>query len=183
MKIHNRYKVLTILLTIAVVLCSVYIYNQHKRILQIESDLQMVQIQCEENELLYDEFCEVSKEINKVVKEKSKIKLSDPRALIKLACKESGVDPALAIAISRAETGNWTSDLYKSNNNVGGMRANGEWIKYSTLLQGVNAYVINLKKNYIDLGLTTPELIGAKYCPNNPSGWVKLVNKIMMEER
>ena len=41
-----------------------------------------------------------------------------------------------------------------------------------------------LKKNYIDKGLVTPELIMTKYTPSSPNGaWAKAVNQFMNEIR
>lgn len=79
----------------------------------------------------------------------------------------------ISIAISKWETGSWNSKIYKNYNNVGGMYCKG-FIKYQSLDEGVNAFVLNLKRNYFDIGLNTIEKIGAKYCPvgakNDPTG-------------
>ncbi len=97
----------------------------------------------------------------------------------------------ISIAISKWETGNYTSSLFKNNNNVGGMYCNGSFIKYDSLDAGIHAFVSNLKNNYFDIGLTTIETIGSKYCPigakNDPTGlnknWVPGVTQKLNELR
>lgn len=80
----------------------------------------------------------------------------------------------IMIAIAKWETGNYTSRAFNSLNNVGGMMCNKGLIKYDSLDDGINAFVSNLKYNYIDLGLDTIEKIQPKYCPvgasNDPMG-------------
>ena len=95
------------------------------------------------------------------------------------ACKiqkkaiEYGIDWRIAVSISRWETGNYTSNLYKTKNNVGGLYCKG-FLSYETLDEGIEAFVSNLKRNYFDLGLDTIEEIQKKYCPvgaaNDPNG-------------
>ena len=86
------------------------------------------------------------------------------------ACKiqnkaiEYGIDWKIAVAISRWETGNFTSSLYHNKNNVGGLYCRG-FLSYKTLDEGIEAFVSNLKRNYFDIGLDTLEKIQPKYCP------------------
>lgn len=108
------------------------------------------------------------------------------------ACKiqkkaiEYGIDWKVAVAISKWETGAWTSSLYNNKNNVGGLYCNGSFLKYNTLDEGVDAFVSNLKRNYFDMGLDTLEKIQPKYCPigaaNDPNSlnknWLGGVTKI-----
>ena len=107
------------------------------------------------------------------------------------ACKiqkkavEYNIDWQIAVAISRWETGNFTSNLYKTKNNVGGLYCNG-FLSYSSLDEGIEAFVKNLKRNYFDMGLDTLEKIQPKYCPigaaNDPTGlnnhWLAGVTQI-----
>jgi hypothetical protein len=97
----------------------------------------------------------------------------------------------ISISIAKWETGNYTSDAFKNKNNVGGMMCNSGLINYSTLEDGINAFVSNLKYNYFDVGLTTLELIQPKYCPigasNDPTNlnqyWLNGTTKIYNELR
>ena len=107
------------------------------------------------------------------------------------ACKiqkkaiEYGIDWRMAVAISRWETGNFTSNIYKNKNNVGGLYCKG-FLSYKTLDEGVEAFVSNLKRNYFDMGLDTLEEIQKKYCPvgakNDPNNlnqyWLNGVTQI-----
>lgn len=97
---------------------------------------------------------------------------------ISLACNQYGVSFDIALAIARLETGNFTSHAYKYKNNPGGLSINEKPMSFSTIEEGVNAFVGNLSKNYIQKGLTTVEAIGKKYCPSNPK-WAKLVRSLM----
>ena len=97
---------------------------------------------------------------------------------ILLACDQYGVSFDIALAIARLETGNFTSHAYKYKNNPGGLSINEKPMSFSTIEEGVDAFVGNLSKNYIQKGLTTVEAIGKKYCPKNPK-WAKLVRSLM----
>lgn len=100
---------------------------------------------------------------------------------------EYEVDPYLAVAIVLHETGcnGKCSTLVTKCNNVGGMKGNpgcggGAYKKFSTLEEGIDAFMKNLSKNYIKKGLTTPEQIGKKYAgstswPSKIRYYMKLV--------
>lgn len=94
------------------------------------------------------------------------------------ACNRYGIDSSIVLAIARLETGNFTSHAYLVGNNPGGMSVNEVPIIYSSIEQGVEAMVSNLANNYFAVGLTTPELIGQKYCPVNPN-WANMVRSLM----
>ena len=95
---------------------------------------------------------------------------------------EKGVDPYLALAITLHETGcNWTcSRLVKECNNVGGQKGGTEkcpgtsYRKFNTLEEGIKGYIDNLKNNYYDYGLTTPEAMNKKYAAS--TSWADKVN-------
>ena len=80
----------------------------------------------------------------------------------------------LLIAISRHETGNWTSKAFKNNNNFGGIMDYDGLRHYNSYLEGLNDFVRILKTYYFEMGFDTIEKIGAKYCPvgakNDPQG-------------
>ncbi len=85
----------------------------------------------------------------------------------------------LLIAISKHETGNWTSDLYKNNNNFGGIYNSREekFYSYKSKEEGLQAFVNLLKNNYFGKGLKSIEEIGNKYCPVGASNDPKGVNQ------
>lgn len=99
--------------------------------------------------------------------------------MITTEADNAGVDPELALAIARLETGHFTSDAYLTGNNVGGLSDNEVPRSYATLEEGVKAYIECLK-TYYAAGLTTPELIGERWCPVNEK-WVDIVKDIMQE--
>ena len=86
--------------------------------------------------------------------------------------------PAMLAAIAMHETGNGTSNAVRSYNNPGGLmnpRTNWSTLqRYGSLEQGIDAMARNLKRNYIDKGLTSIPAIGRKYAPvgaaNDPRG-------------
>ena len=92
---------------------------------------------------------------------------------------DMGVDPYMATAIMLHETGcTWgCSYLVNSCNNVGGQKGSGcgSYSYFETLDDGIMAFINNLKYNYIDYGLTTPESINPKYAED--SNWSNNVNK------
>lgn len=95
----------------------------------------------------------------------------------------------MSVSISAWETGRWTSSAYHSKNNVGGMMCSKGLIVYNSLDEGIDAFLINLKNNYFDIGLDTFDKIQKKYCPigakNDPTGlnknWLNGVNKMYEE--
>lgn len=93
-----------------------------------------------------------------------------------------GIDPYLAVAIVLHETGcKWNcSTLLKQCNNVGGMKGspgcNGTSYKYfESLDAGIYSFMVNLKTNYYDKGLTTAELMNKKYATSQT--WATKVNR------
>ncbi|EQC0753560.1 peptidoglycan DD-metalloendopeptidase family protein [Listeria innocua] len=104
-------------------------------------------------------------------------------------CTKYDVDVALVVAICMAETGRGTSKAVVERNNPGGLMGNGGGFTFDTLEKGIEAMIENLSRNYIKLGLTTPEKIQPKYCPvgasNDPGGlnvyWLTTVNFFLEE--
>ncbi|MCU5583201.1 peptidoglycan DD-metalloendopeptidase family protein [Bacillus toyonensis] len=107
---------------------------------------------------------------------------------------QNQIDPVLLAAIARLETGNGTSNAVKNYNNPGGLMDPSSsqmkgFMKFATLDEGINAMARNLYKNYIGMGITTIEAIGAKYAPpgaaNDPHGtnglWPVLVKKFVSQ--
>lgn len=110
------------------------------------------------------------------------VEIAEPEPLtveqmIEAECTEHGVDYRLALAIAKLETGHFTSAAYLSGNNVGGMSVKEVPISFSTLEEGVAAFVENLA-TYYAAGLTTPETIGQVYCPANDR-WDETVRALM----
>ncbi|MCY9543716.1 glucosaminidase domain-containing protein [Paenibacillus alvei] len=100
-----------------------------------------------------------------------------------------GIDPALLAAISIHETGNGSSPAARNKFNLGGMMDPAtNWSKlmsFDSIESGIDAMARNLKKNYLDQGITSIQGIGGKYAPlgakNDPRGlnqhWVPSVTK------
>lgn len=86
---------------------------------------------------------------------------------IKQVADEKNIDWKLAVAIARLETGNYTSYLFINKNNIGGNYVDGEFKKFETLEDGIDYFISNLKRVYIDKGLNTPKEIQPIYAPKN----------------
>ena len=127
---------------------------------------------------------------NEIAKLQVIAKLNDTEKSIYNKSVESGLtheQAILLVAISKHETGNWTSDLYKNNNNFGGIYNGREekFYSYKSKEEGLQAFVNLLKNNYFGKGLNTIEEIGNKYCPigasNDPKGvnvnWIPKVTQ------
>ena len=98
--------------------------------------------------------------------------------LIIREAEAAGIDPKVAVAISRLETGHWTSYAYVYCNNVGGLSDNEVPRSYPTIEDGVKAFVDCLV-SYWEKGLTTPELMESTYCPLANGEWAANVRALM----
>ena len=101
------------------------------------------------------------------------------------AGEKYGINPGVLAAISMHETGNGSSNLAKTHNNVGGMMGKTGPMSFGSIEIGIDRMADNLKRLYIDQGLTSVEDIQKKYAPlgaeNDPSNlnqhWVSGVYK------
>ena len=96
--------------------------------------------------------------------------------MIYQAAKDTDIDPYLAIAISRLETGHYTSTAFIEGNNFGGITIRGEVASFDSLASGLDRYV-SLLGWYHRNGMTTAELMQSTYCPPNEN-WDEVVNEI-----
>ena len=128
-------------------------------------------------EIVYDGMTldELSDKINRSLNST----ISGKGYLIASHSLKMNVDPYMATAIMLHETGcKWgCSYLVNACNNVGGQKGSGcgAYAYFNSLDEGIMAFINNLSCNYIDYGLTTPELINPKYAED--PNWAKGVNK------
>ena len=107
-----------------------------------------------------------------------------------------GIDPALVLAIEYQESSlngeRYNSELYTVYNNPAGLMINGEtFCVFPSKEAGIIEHIYQLKKFYIDRGLTTPEQIKESYAPDNAENdpndynvyWVENVKRLMEEIR
>ena len=94
---------------------------------------------------------------------------------------DMGIDPYLAVAIVLHETGcsSKCSTQVRQCYNVGGMKGgpscNGtSYKKFNTLDEGIYSFMYNLKTNYYDKGLNTPESMNKKYAAS--TAWAGKIN-------
>lgn len=130
-----------------------------------------------EKVIVYDNLTldELSDKLNKSLSST----ISGKGYLIASYSLEKDVDPYMATAIMLHETGcKWgCSYLVRECNNVGGQKGSGcgNYSYFSTLDDGIKAFIDNLHRNYISYGLTTPEAINTKYAEDIK--WASKVNK------
>ena len=95
------------------------------------------------------------------------------------------LNPLFLASIAMHETGNGTSRAIREKNNVAGMMGPNGLRTYATMQESIEAMASNLRRNYLNKGLTTISEIGNKYAPvgasNDPTGlnnhWVSGVTK------
>ena len=132
--------------------------SENKKVIQIDQE--------EEKSLKSQKNAELES-LEKIEELANECTLDEVSCKIKEISDSYDVDWRLAVAISKHETGDYTSYIFKHQNNVGGLwnGMKGEFYSYDTLDDGIEAYISNLKYNYYDEGRTTIETIQPKYAP------------------
>lgn len=149
----------------------------------------VIQIDQEEEKSLKSQKNAELESLEKIEELSNECTLDEVSCKIKAVADSYEVDWRLAVAISMHETGKYTSVAFNDNNNVGGNFRNGSLMVFEDLDKGIDFFISNLKKNYIDLGLDTVEEISSKYAPigakNDPNNlnqyWVSGVYKYYNE--
>ena len=145
----------------------------------------VVELDQEEEKSLKSQKNAELESLEKVEELANKCTLDEVSCKIKEIADSYEVDWRVAVAISKHETGIYTSEAFNKLNNVGGNFRNGHLMNFSNLDEGIEFFVNNLKTKYIDLGLDTIEEISVKYAPigaeNDPNNlnqyWVSGVYK------
>lgn len=134
---------------------------------QVKENNKVVELDQEEEKSLESQKNVELESIEKIEELASKCELDEVSCKIKAVADSYEVDWRLAVAISKHETWDYTSYIFKHQNNVGGLwnGMKGEFYSYDTLDNGIEAYISNLKYNYYDEGRTTIETIQPKYAP------------------
>ena len=150
-----------------------------------------IQIDQEEEKSLKSQKNAELESLEKTEELSNECTLDEVSCKIKEVADSYEVDWRLAVAISMHETWDYTSYIFKHQNNVGGLwnGIKGEFYSYDTLDEGIEAYISNLKRNYYDEGRTTIETIQPKYAPigaeNDPnnlnSDWIPGVTRYYKE--
>ncbi|MBB6693904.1 glucosaminidase domain-containing protein [Cohnella xylanilytica] len=91
-----------------------------------------------------------------------------------------GINAYFTIAVMKLESGNGTSKVAKTRNNLFGLNSNNGtgYLRFKTKVDSVKRFGQLISKNYIGKGYTTIEKIGRKYCPAN-SKWPGLVKNVI----
>lgn len=97
-------------------------------------------------------------------------------SLIYHAARDTSVDPYLAIAISRLETGHYTSRAFVEGYNFGGITVSSGIKQFDSLHEGLYRF-ITLLEWYYSKGMDSPEKIQPVYCPPNET-WDEVVSQI-----
>ena len=95
---------------------------------------------------------------------------------------EMGMDFRLITAIAQQESNLCKVIPPKTYNCWGwGIHSEGT-LGFKSYKDAIDAVTLGLKENYLDKGLTTPDIIWPKYTPSSPDGaWAKGVNHFMEE--
>lgn len=158
-----------------------------------ETTKEVAIVETKEEVIEQEELEEVEK-VEQKIEEENICKLSEIECKIYDEAINQGLNDEQAyiiLAISKHETGKWTSSLFINNNNLGGIYNSSarKFYTYETQDKGITAMVSLLKNGYFNKGLDTIEKIGARYCPvgakNDPKGlnknWVPNVTKYYTE--
>lgn len=102
--------------------------------------------------------------------------------------RQNSLDPVLLASIAFHETGYGTSSALRNKNNPGGLMnpSTGSLFVFDSVAEGLASMASNLRRLYIEQGLVTIPLIGAKYAPtgaaNDPNNlnihWVPNVSAL-----
>ncbi len=95
---------------------------------------------------------------------------------------EYGLDYRLIPAIAQQES-NLCKVIPQGTYNCWGWGIHSKGtLGFSSYEEAIDAVMTGIKNEYIDKGLTTPDMIWTKYTPNSPDGaWAKGVNQFMAE--
>lgn len=143
-----------------------------------------------------ESYQELKEQYNSLEYEYKRLKTIDSLNGIERNIYEKGIEVGLtheesilAVAISKHETGKWTSSAFKNRHNMGGVMCSTGLKTYESLEDGIDDFVRLLHNRYFSKGLNTINKIGAVYCPvgasNDPKGvnvyWVPTVTKYYNE--
>lgn len=198
MKLPRILRVLSIYSLITITAMYFIGINKSNQINTKESEIQDIEevamIIDEDDELKELEEVEIQNEV--IIQTKENKQICNLEKEIECKIYNKGIEVGmtheqalLIVAISKAETGHWTSNLYINKNNFGGVTKNGKMASYKTNNEGLEAFASLLKRRYFDQGLTTPEKIQPVYCPigaeNDPNNlnknWLPTVTKFWNE--
>lgn len=148
----------------------------------IQTQNEDIQVLNNEIIVLNDELINLENEIIELDKNFiDKVSNLTTEEMFLVGCEIYQLDFNLIYAIAIHETGWFTSDLFVKYNNPGGIRTGNGWVHYNSKFEGIISMCSLLKNYYINMELTTPELIGKKYCPDTASDWAFKVNQLMNE--
>lgn len=143
-----------------------------------------------------ESYQELKEQYNSLEYEYKRLKTIDSLNGIERNIYEKGIEVGLtheesilAVAISKHETGKWTSSAFKNRHNMGGVMCSTGLKTYESLEDGIDDFVRLLHNRYFSKGLNTINKIGAVYCPigasNDPKGvnvyWIPTVTKYYNE--
>lgn len=193
-KLPRLAKVTTIYLLVGLSILNFVDIDKTQATKEVKETTKEVAIVETKEEIIEKEEVEEVEEVEKEIEEENICKLSEIECKIYEEAINQGLNDEqayLIIAISKHETGKWTSNVFKNKNNFGGIYSSKAktFYTYKTQDDGIKAMVSLLKNGYFNKGLDTIEKIGSKYCPvgakNDPKGlnknWVPSVTKYYTE--
>ena len=91
---------------------------------------------------------------------------------------ETCVNALFLASIAKLESGDGKSRLAVNRNNLFGWRGKDGWKSFGTPETCILFVADRIKRNYVDKGYTTIDLIGSRYCPGDDGEWGRLVSGI-----
>lgn len=167
MNIYTRLCIIILLLfNIFMLIFAVgFLYEIEESIKEIKEEINEIK-KIEEN---------VEKDI--VIEEKKDYSKLDTVSKIRYRAEEAGLDPLLVEAISRVETGHFTSVAFTKYNNFGGLTNASGVMEFPSEEEGLKQFIRTLEY-YKEINLITIEEIAGRYCPVNEENWIRMVKSI-----
>ena len=131
------------------------------KIVEIDKELGQTIIETQAKEQPQGEILEYIEPVNKCELSEIECKIYDKAIEVGLSKDQAYI----LLAISKHETGRWTSNAFVNKNNLGGIMGRDGLRVYDTLDEGIEAFANLLKRRYFEQGLDTIEKIQPVYCP------------------
>lgn len=131
------------------------------KIVEVDEELGQTIIETQAKEQSEPQYLEYIEPINKCELSEIECKIYNKAIEIGLTKEQAYI----LLAISKHETGRWTSNAFINKNNLGGIMGRDGLKVYNTLDEGIEAFVSLLKRRYFEQGLDTIEKIQPVYCP------------------
>ena len=156
---------------------NILLQEQYALVEQLTSELEETNLTLEEE---ITNSAAIIDDLNATIEEMAEVNYSDLsiEEMFRIAASQYGIDFKLIYAIAIHETGDFSSGLFLNSNNPGGLKGSGGWMSYPSRFEGILAMARTIYNGYWSQGMTTPEAMQPKYCPNSDT-WAPAVRSLM----